>query len=151
MVSVVHCPLTLYSTFRPVKSESGNAGNGSRSARRVEVGETITSTLGSGTPGVGMKSGLPSAKPAEGRSEPFGGVNLKGLPSGVGIESVIGLKVVEPEYDIAVMSSGEARKFIVARLPSLRPGKLRLYEVKIALDSPFFTSSVRFHCPMQGR
>ena len=105
----------------------------------------MTSTLASGTAGEGIKSGLPSAKPAEGRSEPLGGANLKGSPDGVGMLSVMGLKVVEPEYVIAVMSSGEARKFIVARLPSLRPGKLRLYDVNMALDSPFLTSSVRFH------
>lgn len=48
------------------------------------------------------------------------------------------------------MSSGEARKFMVARLPSLRPGKLRLYEVKMALASPFLVPSVRFHCPNHG-
>lgn len=47
------------------------------------------------------------------------------------------------------MSSGEARKFIVARLPSLRPGKLRLYDVKMALGSPFLTSSVLVHCLLE--
>lgn len=107
----------------------------------------MTSTLASGTPGVGMKSGLPSAKPAEGRSEPLGGENLNGSPEGVVMLSVMGLNVVDPEYVMAVMSSGEARKFIVARLPSFRPGKFRLYEVKMALASPFLTPSVRVHWP----
>lgn len=51
---------------------------------------------------------------------------------------------------MAVTSSGDARKFMVLRLPSLRPGKLRLYDVKMALFSSLGTSSVRFHCPMQG-
>lgn len=57
----------------------------------------MTVMLGSGTPGVGRKSKLPSAKPADGKSEPFGGANLKGSPEGVGMLSVIGLNVVEPE------------------------------------------------------
>lgn len=96
-----------------------------------------------------MKSGLPSANPADGRSEPFGGENLKASPDGVEMLSVMGLNVVDPEYVMAVMSSGDARKFIVARLPSLRPGKLRLYDVRMALASPFLTPSVRVHCPNQ--
>jgi hypothetical protein len=44
-----------------------------------------------------MKSGLPSAKPADGRSDPLGGENLNGVPDGVGMLSVIGLNVVAPE------------------------------------------------------
>lgn len=123
---LVHCPLTFISTRRDVNSEFGNSGKGSNKAKRDEVGSTITSTVGSGIPGVGKKSGFPSSNPFMGRSVPFGGVNLKGSPEGVRRLSVIGLKVVEPEYDIAVINSGDARKFIVARLPSLRPGKLRL-------------------------
>jgi hypothetical protein len=63
----------------------------------VELGSTTTSILGSGTPGVAKNSGLPSAKPAEGRSEPFGGENLKASPDGVGMLSVMGLNVVDPE------------------------------------------------------
>jgi hypothetical protein len=63
----------------------------------------------------------------------------------VGIESVIGLKVVVPAKDIAVTSSGEARKFMVPLLPSFRAGKFLLYEVKMALTSPFWIPSVRFH------
>lgn len=38
---------------------------------------------------------------------------MKLPPFGAGIESIIGLKVVLPAYDMAVTSSGEARKFIV--------------------------------------
>lgn len=47
-------------------------------------------------PGVGWKSGLPAAKPEEGRSRPFGGWKRNGLPDGVVIVSVSGLKVVLP-------------------------------------------------------
>ena len=46
--------------------------------------------------------------------------------------------------------SGEARKFIVDGLPSLRPLKLRLYEVKMALVSSLETPSVRCHWPIHG-
>ena len=73
-----------------------------------------------------MNSGLPWAKPANGRPSPEGGENWNGLPEGVGRVSVSGLKVVLPAYDIAVTISGEARKFIVDGLPSFRPLKLRL-------------------------
>ena len=75
----------------------GNEGKGSSKARRVDLGSTMTSTEGSGTPGVGKNSGFPSAKPPEGRSNPFGGENLNDDPDGDGIVSVTGLKVVEPE------------------------------------------------------
>ena len=126
MVSVVHCPFTFTSTRRPESSLLGKGGKGSRRARRVEAGSIFTSTEGSGTPGVGRSSGLPSAKPAVGRSEPLGGEKRKEVPEGVGMVSVSGLKVVLPAYVRAVTSSGDARKFIVAGFPSLRPRKLRL-------------------------
>lgn len=45
-------------------------------------------------------------------------------PDGRGIESVIGLKDSLPENAIAVTIVGEARKFIVLLLPSLRDLKL---------------------------
>jgi hypothetical protein len=54
-----------------------------------------------------------------GRRSPEGALNLKG-PLGVSIESVMGLKLRSPEKAMAVTISGEARKFIVLRLPSLR-------------------------------
>lgn len=63
----------------------------------MDWGSTRTSTLGSGTPGVGRKSGFPVAKPADGRSDPFGGENLNGVPDGVSMLSVMGLNVVAPE------------------------------------------------------
>src|ERR1051326_1866170 len=102
MVCVVHCPLTLNRTRRLSRSWSGNGSNGSRIARREDVGDTTTSTDSSGTAELGRKSGFPSAKPALGRSKPFGGENLNGAPEGVGILSVIGLNVVDPAYDMAV-------------------------------------------------
>ena len=81
-----------------MNSESGKGEKGSRSAKRVELGSTTTSTEGSGMPGVAKKSGFPSAKPPDGRSSPFGGENLNGEPpDGEGMVSVMGLKVVDPE------------------------------------------------------
>ena len=64
------------------------------------------------------------------------------------MESVIGLKESFPEKAIAVTIVGDARKFIVSLLPSLRDLKLRLNDVRIAFSSPFLSS--RLHCPMQG-
>lgn len=49
------------------------------------------------------------------------------------MESVMGLNESFPENAIAVTIVGEARKFIVSRLPSLRDLKLRLKEVRIAI------------------
>ena len=96
MVSVVHCPLTLYSTLNASSSPLGNGAKGSKTAKRSEVGETLTGALGSGTPAVGMNAGLPCANPADGRSEPWGGEKRNSEPSDVGMVSVRGLKVVLP-------------------------------------------------------
>jgi hypothetical protein len=59
-------------------------------------------------------------KPFVGKSCPVSGANLNGLPEGRARVSVIGLKDSEPENAIAVTIVGDARKFIVSRLPSLR-------------------------------
>lgn len=58
--------------------------------------------------------------PADGRSCPLGGENLNDSPEERGMLSVIGLKESFPENAIAVTMVGDARKFIVRRLPSLR-------------------------------
>ena len=63
-------------------------------------------------------------KPAVGRSCPDGGEKVKDLPEGKGIESVMGLKESFPENAMAVTTIGEARKFMVKRLPSFRDLKL---------------------------
>jgi len=62
----------------------------------------------------------PTANPAEGRSSPVGGKNLKGSPEGSVSVSIMGLKESFPENAIAVTIVGEAKKFMVKRLPSLR-------------------------------
>lgn len=75
---------------------------------------------------------IPAVNPVEGNLSPDGGSNLNGLPSAPINESVIGLKLSLPENAMAVTISGEARKFIVCLLASLRPLKLRLKDVRMA-------------------
>jgi hypothetical protein len=60
----------------------------------------------------------------DGRSSPDGGENLKDSPVGSISVSVTGLNESFPENAIAVTIVGEAKKFIVSRLPSLRALKL---------------------------
>lgn len=122
-----------------------NGSKGSSSASREELGETTTGVDGDGAEFPGTKASLPGSKPCEGSSGPEGGENLKGFPEGVGRVSVMGLKDMSPEYIIAVTicvvyergvdqgrvslrnsTSGDARKFIVCELPSLRARKFRL-------------------------
>ena len=79
-----------------------------------------------GAADVGRNAGLPSSKPEAGSSAPVGGEKRNTWPVGVVMLSVKGLKDVLPAYDIAVTISGDARKFMVSGLPSLRPRKLRL-------------------------
>ena len=57
---------------------------------------------------------------------------MKGSPEGSVKESVVGLKDNLPENAIAVTTVGEARKFIVRRLPSFRDLKFLLKLVSIA-------------------
>ena len=82
--------------MRPCRSWSGKGANGSRSARRSDVGETTTCVEGDGAPDVGRNSGFPISKPEAGSSAPVGGEKRKGVPDGVVIVSVKGLKVVLP-------------------------------------------------------
>lgn len=55
-----------------------------------------------------------------GSSSLVGRENLKGLPPGVGIESVAGLKSRDPENAKAVAISGEVMKECVSGFPSWR-------------------------------
>ena len=66
-------------------------------------------------------------KPAEGMSCPDGGENLKVLPFSRGRLSVMGLNESLPENARAVTICGDARKFIVRWLPSLRALKFLIY------------------------
>ena len=78
-----------------------------------------------------------------------GGSSLNGLPSAPVSVSVSGLNESRPASASAVTISGLAMKFIVVAWPSLRRGKLRLYEVTIVLGTPA-AACARRHCPMQG-
>ena len=62
------------------------------------------------------------------------------LPSAAVSSSVSGLKSRRPAMARAVTISGEVTKQCVAGLASLRPVKLRLYDVTIVFLVPFFTS-----------
>lgn len=71
----------------------------------------------------------PGSYPRGGNSLPVGSENLNDLPSAPMRESVRGLKERDPAKAIAVTTSGDATKAWVAGLASLRPVKLRLYDV----------------------
>lgn len=70
------------------------------------------------------KNRLPASKPCSGRVVPTGAENLNCSPDGVVIVSVTGLKDSFPLNAMAVTTDGDARKFIVFLLPSLRDLKL---------------------------
>src|SRR5215471_9480431 len=78
--------------------------------------EAPRSKLRSGTSGAGL-----------------GGSSLKGLPLASVSVSVSGLNESFPESDMATTISGLAIKFMVVGWPSLRIGKLRLYDVTMVL------------------
>src|SRR6266511_3099538 len=85
--------------------------------------------MAAGSVGGGWKVFSPGSYPRGGSSKPLGASNLNFLPSGVGRESVSGLKEREPPKARAVTISGEVTNAWVPGLASLRPVKLRLYEV----------------------
>src|SRR4030095_8625753 len=95
-------------------------------------------------------TGRPRSKFFDGTSGAcLGGVSLKGFPSAPVRVSVIGLNESRPARANAVTISGLPMKFIVVGWPSLRRGKLRLYEVTIVLGSAV-SSLERRHWPMHG-
>ncbi len=63
--------------------------------------------------------------------------------------SVSGLNDSRPASASAVTSSVLPMKFIVVGCPSLRLGKLRLYEVTMVLGIPTVSLALR-HWPIQG-
>ena len=92
------------------------------------------SAVGSGSVDVeGKNDKSPGVKPVAGSSSAEGGLNLNGCPSAPISVSDKGLKESFPLKDMAVTRSGEARKFIVFILPSLRPLKFRLKDVRMAV------------------
>ena len=96
-----------------------------------------------------MYMSVPGSKPVGGTSGASdGGWSMNSLPSASTSGSVSGLNDRLPPSPMATASSGLAMKFMVPALPSLRLGKLRLYEVTMLFSVP--RASGRFHWPMQG-
>src|SRR5690606_17105117 len=115
---------------------------------RSLVGLTITSTpLGSSGGAVNVST--PGSYPADGRISPAGGSSITSVPSGAVSVSVVGSKSSRPARAIAITVSGEVTKASVLEDPSLRLGKLRLYEFTIVFGCPVIDSG-RDHWPMQG-
>src|SRR5881409_1955031 len=79
----------------------------------------------------------------------LGGSSLKGRPLASVSVSVSGLNESLPASDMATTISGLAMKFIVVGWPSLRMGKLRLYDVTIVFGT-VASSLARRHWPMHG-
>jgi hypothetical protein len=147
--------------FLPSNSDS----NGSKSSNLEELGSITT---GISCIGLGLAWGYRSRRPAEyslvnvryrkrnkdipgvnpsaGKVSPFGGENLKTLPSGVMSSSFVGLNESFPLNAIAVTIVGEERKFMVSLLPSLRALKFLYYPVS---RSRYAKSTITI--PIEGR
>jgi hypothetical protein len=149
--SVVHFPLTRKRHRTSLNSKGSPLSicrcvqcglNGSSFSSLEEEGSIAISTDGSGCAvSTGRKAGSPWEKPRVGSSSATGGSKRKGLPSEPISSSVIGLKERRPAKAMAVTMSGEVRKFIVLMLPSFRPLKLRLKEVRMAVQRQLAQSS----------
>lgn len=72
---------------------------------------------------------VPGANPSAGKVSPFGGANLKTVPSGVMSSSFVGLNESCPLNAMAVTIVGEERKFMVFLFPSLRALKFLYYPI----------------------
>src|ERR1043166_8297849 len=96
------------------------------------------------------KDDVPRSKLRSGTSGAgLGGSSLKGLPLASVSVSVSGLNESFPASEKATTISGLAMKFIVVGWPSLRMGKLRLYDVTIVLGVAD-ASLERRHWPIHG-
>src|SRR5206468_4612139 len=149
MWSVVVLPLAFRSTGMSLKSWPSHGGHGSISWRRSLLGSTLRVMPLPSAGGV-TYVGRPRSKFLGGTSGAvFGGDSLNVLPSTPVSESVSGLNDNLPDSAIAVTISGLPMKFIVVGWPSLRRGKLRLYEVTIVFGTSE-ASLDRRHWPMHG-
>lgn len=168
--SVVHFPFTLIKTTISVKSLPSHLSNGSSNCKRCDFGSTSTFTLLPSDFGASYVSS-PVSKPRCGNSSANGFDSLNFFPSlpkkyqkkihhkqfflknfcfNQPVNwSVTGLKSKRPAILSAVTNSGDVTKACVAGFASLRPVKLRLYEVTIVFLSPFLMS-LRSHCPIHG-
>src|SRR5262249_28902115 len=131
------------------KSLPSQAGQGSNNCNLLLLGSTL-STMLLPSSGGSVWTLRPRAKDCSGTSGAgLGGSSLNGLASAPASVSVSGLNDSLPDKAKAVTSSVLPMKFIVVGCPSLRLGKLRLYEVTMVLGIPTISLALR-HWPMQG-
>ena len=96
-----------------------------------------------------MNVSSPGSYPRSGSTSPTGGSSVTSVPSGAVSVSVVGSKSSRPASASAITVSGDVTKLSVLAEPSLRLGKLRLYELTIVLGRPVMLSG-RDHWPMHG-
>ena len=126
-------PCVFISTGISRKSPPSHAGQGCISWMRSLLGSTASS-MPLPSAGGASYTELPVSKLSAGTSgADFGGSSLNSLPAASVSASVMGLKDSLPAMASAVTISGLPMKFIVVGCPSLRRGKLRLYEVTMVL------------------
>src|SRR5712692_10363960 len=143
MWSVVVLPLAFTSTGMSLKSWPSHAGHGSISCRRSLLGSTFRVIALPSSGGV-TYVGRPRSKFLAGTSGAvLGGDSLNVLPSAPVRESVRGLNDNLPATASAVTISGLPMKFIVVGWPSLRRGKLRLYEVTMVFGTAASSLALR--------
>src|SRR5258706_135370 len=135
MWSVVVLPLAFTRIGSCMKSRPSQAGQGSRRWSRSLAGSIASSTAAPSSGGA-RYAARPSSKPPAGTSGARPGASRrKASPSAPESESTSGLNERRPAAANAVTISGLAMKFIVVGAPSLRRGKLRLYDVTIVFGS----------------
>src|SRR6267154_2072556 len=135
MWSVVVLPLVLIRTGMSTKSLPSQADHGSISCSRSLLGSTCNWMLPPSSGGATYVA-CPRSKSLAGTSGAgLGGSRRNALPSASVKVSVRGLKDSRLASAKAVTISGLPMKFIVVGEPSLRRGKLRLYEVTMVLGA----------------
>src|SRR5262249_4884284 len=122
------------------KSFPSHGANGSSSCSLSLVGDTATMTAELSAGGA-TKPDAPGSKPRLGSSSPEGATSLNGSPAAPTTVSVAGSKSSRPASASATTVSGEVTNANVDFKPSLRWGKLRLYDVTMVLAEPSCTSS----------
>lgn len=124
------------------KSFPSKGLNGVNNCNLLLAGSTSTSTCAPSVGGSWYVSS-PGSNPCSGSSSPYGESSLNFSPFAPVSSSVSGLNLKSPAMESAVTNSGEVTKAWVLLLASLRPVKLRLYDVTIVFFSPFATSCLK--------
>ena len=142
-------PWTFIATGASRTSFPSQGSQGSMISILWLFGSTTTSMLLPSSGGA-MKLESPGSKPRSGTSGAgLGGCNFTSFPWLSVTVSVSGLKDKRPARAKATVISGLVIKFMVWGCPSLRLGKLRLYDVTMVLGASD-ASRDRRHWPMQG-